>query len=151
MNLPPPMLDFAVTRRGMSRLGHLLSIPTAGSGIPTVFRPRLPLLRSTHSAPASLRCNLGLPASPQGREITAHGVSRVEHLAPPAWRSRKVQSRCSLSITCKPYLPKTEPDSSLAGIASSRLHPAAGCGMVINRKSTRLNSSHLGISYAVFC
>src|SRR5882724_13128331 len=24
-------------------------------------------------------------------------------------------------------------------------------GMVFNRKSTRLNSSHLGISYAVFC
>src|ERR1039458_3374369 len=80
MNSPPPLLDFAVTRRGMSRLGHLLSIPPAGSEIPTFFRPRLPLLRPPHSAPASLRCNLGLPASPQGREITAHGVSRVEHL-----------------------------------------------------------------------
>src|SRR5437899_4408860 len=27
----------------------------------------------------------------------------------------------------------------------------AGCGGVQDRKSTRLNSSHLGISYAVFC
>src|ERR1035438_4264529 len=25
------------------------------------------------------------------------------------------------------------------------------CGVAIDRKSTRLNSSHLGISYAVFC
>ena len=89
MNSPPPLSNFAVTRRGMSRLGHLLLIPTARSGIPTVFRPRLPFLRSTHSAPASLRCNLGLPASPQGREITAHGVSRVEHLAPPGLEKQK--------------------------------------------------------------
>src|SRR5437899_8074399 len=33
------------------------------------------------------------------------------------------------------------------------VHPAQrpGVGLGIDRKSTRLNSSHLGISYAVFC
>src|SRR5262245_65163096 len=28
---------------------------------------------------------------------------------------------------------------------------ATSCGEILDRKSTRLNSSHLGISYAVFC
>src|SRR2546426_6007887 len=32
-----------------------------------------------------------------------------------------------------------------------RLGPSDGCGIVGDRKSTRLNSSHLVISYAVFC
>src|SRR5262245_64034643 len=44
-----------------------------------------------------------------------------------------------------------------AGVFQRRLDPApggrpAGCGREgADRKSTRLNSSHLGISYAVFC
>src|SRR3712207_6855698 len=32
-----------------------------------------------------------------------------------------------------------------------RAMPAAGNGLAIDRKSTRLNSSHANISYAVFC
>src|SRR5262245_64328693 len=32
-----------------------------------------------------------------------------------------------------------------------RARLAAGAGQLEDRKSTRLNSSHLGISYAVFC
>src|ERR1035438_10795013 len=32
-----------------------------------------------------------------------------------------------------------------------RLDPATASTQLIDRKSTRLNSSHLGISYAVFC
>src|ERR1035438_5505568 len=105
MNSPPPLSNFALTHRGMNCLGYLLLIPTARSGIPTVSRPRLPLLRSTHSAPASLSCNLGLPASPQGRKITAHGVSRVEHLAPgleEAERSsRNAHCRSRENHTCR--------------------------------------------------
>src|ERR1035441_10732809 len=34
-------------------------------------------------------------------------------------------------------------------LRSAELHDAAA--LVLDRKSTRLNSSHLGISYAVFC
>src|SRR3712207_8802896 len=30
-------------------------------------------------------------------------------------------------------------------------HPGAGLGHALDRKSTRLNSSHANISYAVFC
>src|SRR5690242_8777458 len=37
---------------------------------------------------------------------------------------------------------------SVQGIARDRLRDAA---VVIDRKSTRLNSSHMSISYAVFC
>src|SRR5258705_7870384 len=33
----------------------------------------------------------------------------------------------------------------------SRSASPSGCSMQLDRKSTRLNSSHLGISYAVFC
>src|SRR5947199_6942860 len=32
-----------------------------------------------------------------------------------------------------------------------RHHRVGGAGRALDRKSTRLNSSHLGISYAVFC
>src|SRR5262245_64305165 len=32
-----------------------------------------------------------------------------------------------------------------------RLAPVLDCALHVDRKSTRLNSSHLGISYAVFC
>src|SRR5947199_6634704 len=34
---------------------------------------------------------------------------------------------------------------------NSRTAAAAGLALIRDRKSTRLNSSHLGISYAVFC
>src|ERR1039458_7961907 len=37
------------------------------------------------------------------------------------------------------------------GIVFRSARPRAGAGGVRDRKSTRLNSSHLGISYAVFC
>src|ERR1039458_8232921 len=40
--------------------------------------------------------------------------------------------------------------SCLALVTCSRIAPPTG-GAAGDRKSTRLNSSHLGISYAVFC
>src|SRR5258705_9913223 len=40
---------------------------------------------------------------------------------------------------------------SAAEFGSSRARPNAGFSFTLDRKSTRLNSSHLGISYAVFC
>src|SRR5262245_64413999 len=45
-------------------------------------------------------------------------------------------------------------DSPSGGCAQSKLSKAPqrhGWPLEIDRKSTRLNSSHLGISYAVFC
>src|SRR5262245_62330001 len=40
-------------------------------------------------------------------------------------------------------------EAELVGYWLSRVF--AGCAPSLDRKSTRLNSSHLGISYAVFC
>src|SRR5437773_9392428 len=37
------------------------------------------------------------------------------------------------------------------GLSRSRGQEAGGAGLRIDRKSTRLNSSHITISYAVFC
>src|SRR5256885_7791793 len=47
-------------------------------------------------------------------------------------------------------------DAELAAISGkalkeSRYHQQHACDWVVDRKSTRLNSSHLVISYAVFC
>src|SRR2546427_8428922 len=39
----------------------------------------------------------------------------------------------------------------LAGAQLGRLEPALAVGLDVDRKSTRLNSSHSQISYAVFC
>src|SRR5262245_63755013 len=40
-------------------------------------------------------------------------------------------------------------EGDVAGQRAARRHPLDQ--LVLDRKSTRLNSSHLGISYAVFC
>src|SRR5205814_8320956 len=45
----------------------------------------------------------------------------------------------------------TETGSALGDGIEHRLHIARRDGHDLDRKSTRLNSSHLGISYAVFC
>src|SRR5690606_42013042 len=51
-------------------------------------------------------------------------------------------SACSvISVTCL----------SVAGMPSFRFNAATGCRVPRDRKSTRLNSSHVKISYAVFC
>src|SRR5258705_9455160 len=49
--------------------------------------------------------------------------SLVEHIAPPGWAPNRQSESIALEI----------------------------CPRIGDRKSTRLNSSHLGISYAVFC
>src|SRR5258705_4797737 len=52
---------------------------------------------------------------------------------------------------------RVEINSPSAAAASGLTYPlisttsATSLGLLIDRKSTRLNSSHLGISYAVFC
>src|ERR1035438_10569846 len=65
----------------------------------------------------------GLCATPQTAESPPHSVSNMREYSPEAYRSNRK-------------------------FAGGRL----SCGSdSIDRKSTRLNSSHLGISYAAFC
>src|ERR1035438_5443545 len=51
-------------------------------------------------------------------------------------------------ITPLPYTTHDQPSRSCWPFAAGQEHSVAVCR---DRKSTRLNSSHLGISYAVFC
>src|SRR3712207_6908488 len=48
-------------------------------------------------------------------------------------------------------LPAPQPDRDLLGAAHDRQVVVVGGGVDLDRKSTRLNSSHANISYAVFC
>src|SRR5437868_9789501 len=41
--------------------------------------------------------------------------------------------------------------SIITGQATSLNYPGGISGVIVDRKSTRLNSSHVSISYAVFC
>src|SRR5262245_63685360 len=70
---------------------------------------------------------------------------------------------CSGRVTCNRSAPTVVytlslhdalPISTVRRASTSRgptTRRAAGCSPCRDRKSTRLNSSHLGISYAVFC
>src|ERR1035441_6232528 len=48
-------------------------------------------------------------------------------------------------------LPQSGEVTLLAVVIEKELRPKRNGGSFLDRKSTRLNSSHLGISYAVFC
>src|SRR2546426_7842363 len=50
-----------------------------------------------------------------------------------------------------PILPPEEPTEELVKEVAIRSYHSAPVRRVLDRKSTRLNSSHLVISYAVFC
>src|SRR3989442_2905824 len=46
---------------------------------------------------------------------------------------------------------QTRSESSPDGRAAEALRPSGELSLLVDRKSTRLNSSHVRISYAVFC
>src|SRR5205814_9760386 len=66
--------------------------------------------------------------------------SRFSHRAPSPARAHRAPSSCSRLSRAVILL------APIARRHPARVHRAMG-----DRKSTRLNSSHLGISYAVFC
>src|SRR5690242_21629054 len=63
----------------------------------------------------------------------------------PVWESRVSFSQENYTITMAPRIAKGK---VVIGVAGSEL-PVRG--FFADRKSTRLNSSHMSISYAVFC
>src|ERR1039458_4452642 len=58
-------------------------------------------------------------------------------------------SRCNRVVEKKSAHPEV-PIASHKAAAPDRMHPRVSLEKIEDRKSTRLNSSHLGISYAVF-
>src|SRR5205814_8065262 len=89
-----------------------------------------------HSFPTRRSSDLIPTTSPLARWLPASSDSTS-----PASMSSLPTSRC--------HSARTTPSSSRSTPA-----PASGCTPIPpkgDRKSTRLNSSHLGISYAVFC
>src|SRR5690606_41745014 len=77
-----------------------------------------------------------------------------------------VEAHCHAEIGCRPHVPTLEAEMTLAvllvlGIAAwsviagrsvvAGVRDGHGLALALDRKSTRLNSSHVKISYAVFC
>src|SRR5207253_6109319 len=79
------------------------------------------------------------------RSVRRFGREFREKLTPANWRGPKSESRR------RPKMPPCSCDFSLPLSARDRFLPAGPGPTKIDRKSTRLNSSHVAISYAVFC
>src|SRR5205807_6792910 len=64
-----------------------------------------------------------------------------------------VGRRCTvvLALRCGDARARVEDAFLVRLVGPHHQLPAGGCVRVLDRKSTRLNSSHLVISYAVFC
>src|SRR5205814_5351137 len=96
-----------------------------------------------HSAPvfpAPLSIFFTHPASPEIYTLSLHDALPISHRS----RTRRRGARRSLRREAVP--PRRRGSAGRDGLL--RAAPLAPCQ---DRKSTRLNSSHLGISYAVFC
>src|SRR5437899_4399115 len=89
--------------------------------------------------PSAVSTNAASPC-PTSRNVTRN--------VPAAGRSRGDQTQSSNSPPAKAPASRPAPNRhQIKATPSSRKKPA----ICQDRKSTRLNSSHLGISYAVFC
>src|SRR3712207_7466459 len=61
---------------------------------------------------------------------------------------QRLRQRGHVGLRLEGHLVAGEPDEAHLRL---RQHPVRGVGHAQDRKSTRLNSSHANISYAVFC
>src|SRR5699024_2613408 len=57
----------------------------------------------------------------------------------------------NMTATASSYQPGEEPEKAIDGDDNTQWHSEWGNPTLPDRKSTRLNSSHVSISYAVFC
>src|SRR5262245_33098249 len=96
----------------------------------------------TKTAPASKPASLSSKGAPATSVSPTMATENPKPSAPPSPSS----FCCSVQVVTLRVKTKTAPASSPVSL-SSKGAPATA----VDRKSTRLNSSHLGISYAVFC
>src|SRR5437773_3605845 len=106
---------------------------------------------------------LGPPGAGKGTQ--ARALARewgVAHLATGDMLRDAVAAGTRLGLDAKRYMDRGAlvPDAVIIGLMRERLaQPDAATGFIVDgfprtiadRKSTRLNSSHITISYAVFC
>src|SRR3712207_7471094 len=79
--------------------------------------------------------------------------SPPDHLQPPSRRDH-VGGDARLAAHDERVVRRDEADKLVGGQPGAHVHvraPAEQVDAVLDRKSTRLNSSHANISYAVFC
>src|SRR3712207_6852111 len=62
-----------------------------------------------------------------------------------------VMHRSSTAVLCRHQRPPRARPPAEHLVVAARRRPTRFTGAVLDRKSTRLNSSHANISYAVFC
>src|SRR5262245_62893210 len=92
------------------------------------------------------------------RDIAAQGVRLLSvalvegHATPPAAAPGSAAAHRVLSVPAGTRAPAPRPRvAAPATPRRRRASSSAAPASLADRKSTRLNSSHLGISYAVFC
>src|SRR5947199_3498743 len=95
---------------------------------------------------------LGPPGAGKGTQ--ARALARewgVAHVATGDMLREALAAGTRLGLEAKRYMDRGAlvPDDVIIGLMRERLRPMITSSG--DRKSTRLNSSHLGISYAVFC
>src|SRR5471030_1581438 len=103
---------------------------------------------SNHAGPAALYAMMPLEEGMIGLYLA---VGNANHLA--AWGGLDMllsTNPVAIAIPAKEE-PPIVLDMATTVAAYGKVKTAAQRGETIDRKSTRLNSSHLGISYAVFC
>src|SRR5207302_9592005 len=92
----------------------------------------------------SLHDALPISAAREHRHHRSSGTTRHRHVLPPPWPRpvRRRESRWRRGETCSP---------SRRARAANAILGVSLASAKADRKSTRLNSSHVKISYAVFC
>src|SRR5690606_18686752 len=113
--------------------------------------PRARAHRSALSAQARLRVSSRDGAAPQTRVAAVEGLDHLLHAGEPAIRALGEAARHD-RVEAAELLPWQEPLHGARGLVQVQLQdPGEGGRVEGDRKSTRLNSSHVKISYAVFC
>src|SRR3989454_5651573 len=135
-----------------------VNIPLASAAMDTVTESRLAIAIARQGGIGLVHRNM--PIDRQGEEVDRVKRSESGMIVDPVTISPDITLRQALEIMSKyriSGLPVTR-GSRLAGILTNRdlrfekNHSQRRSRLVrIDRKSTRLNSSHLVISYAVFC
>src|SRR5699024_11239867 len=100
-------------------------------------------LPSPEAPPETVRCYNKLPPSPPPPSASGHPRRRAMQ-----WKGPHTVPGFCKGIRTPPCVPAYKNLSALSG---NRAGAAAGEAHRQDRKSTRLNSSHVSISYAVFC